>query len=298
MTIGILGFIGAVLLFKACFVVPQTAVFVVERLGKFHAVMHAGFHIIIPFIDRVAYRHSLKEIAIDTAKQICITRDNIAIEVDGVLYLQIIDPKKASYGIDDYLFGTIQIAQTNMRSVVGKLNLDQSFEEREHINSLIVEAADKASDPWGIKVIRYEIKDIKPPKSINDAMEKEMRAVREKRARVAESEGERQARINCADGEKQEMIARAEGRAFEVEKMAIATAEGIRKVAQAVHEEGGKDAVSLRVAEKYIEQFGNLARTNNTMIIPSNLTDISSIIATATSIYKEVRTPEEFVVTK
>jgi regulator of protease activity HflC (stomatin/prohibitin superfamily) len=283
-----------ILIARSCYIVPEAKVYVVERLGKYSRSLTAGLHFMIPFIDRIAYRHSFKEVAIDTNVQVCITRDNISVEVDGVLYLRIMDPMKASYGIENYLFGTIQIAQTTMRSVIGKLNLDQTFEEREHINGQIVEAADSASDPWGIKVNRYEIKDIKPPKSIKDAMEKQMRAEREKRAIIAESEGAMQSCINRAEGHKQETMANADARAYEVEKMASSTAEGIRSVANAVNEEGGKDAVSLRIAEQYIDQFGNLAKENNTMIIPSNLTDISSIIATATSVYKN--TPEKFTV--
>lgn len=283
-----------ILIGRSCYIVPEARVYVVERLGKYSRTLPAGFHIIIPFIDRIAYRHSLKELAIDTPMQICITRDNVSVEVDGVLYLRIMEPTKASYGIENYLFATTQIAQTTMRSVIGKLKLDETFEEREHINAQIVEAADTASDPWGIKVNRYEIKDIKPPKSIKDAMEKQMRAEREKRAMIAESEGEMQSCINRAEGHKQETMADAEARAYEVEKMAISTAEGIRAVANAVNEEGGKDAVSLRIAEQYIKQFGNLAKENNTMIIPSNMTDLASVIATATSVYK--KSPEHFTV--
>lgn len=233
----------------------------------------------------------------DVESQQCITRDNIAVEVDGILYLQVIDPKKAAYGIDNYRFASTQIAQTTMRSIIGKLELDRTFEERETINASIVEAVDMASDPWGVKVTRYEVKNITPPQSIKDAMEKQMRAVREKRAVIAESEGEKQAKINVAEGEKQKLIKtsegekqkrinEAEGRAAEIEKVAMATALGIREISSAINEEGGKDAVNLRIAEQYLTEFGKLADENNTMIIPSNLTDIASIIATATSVFE------------
>ena len=283
---------------KACYVIPNRTVFIIERLGKYNRTIGAGFHILIPFIDRVAYRHSLKEKAIDTPKQICITKDNISVEVDGILYLQVMDPKSASYGINDYLFATIQIAQTTMRSIVGKMDLDDTFKKREFINEQIVKEADVASDPWGIKVNRYEIKDIKPPKTINDAMEKQMRAEREKRAVIAQSEGEKQARINKADGEKQELIAKSEGektkrineaqgKAEEIREISLATSEGLKKIALSIKEEGGKEAVSLRVAEQYVKEFGHLAKTNNTMIIPSNLSDVASIVATATTMYKK-----------
>jgi len=256
----------------------------------------AGFNIIMPFIDRVRYRHTLKEQAIDVASQICITRDNISVEVDGILYLQVIDPMKASYGIDHYQFASIQIAQTTMRSIIGKLELDRTFEERETINNSIVNAVDKASDPWGVKVSRYEVKNIIPPQSIKDAMEKQMRAEREKRAVIAESEGEKQAKINVAEGSKQEAIAESEGemqkrineakgKASEIEQVAVATANGIRAIAIAINEEGGKDAVNLRIAEQYLMEFGKLAKESNTMIMPSNLADISSIIATATKVF-------------
>ncbi|GAB5411688.1 MAG: SPFH domain-containing protein [Chlamydiales bacterium] len=284
-----------IIILKAFHIVPQRRAYVVERLGKYHRTLNAGLNIIIPFIDRIAYRHSLKEIALDVAMQVCITQDNIAVEVDGVLYLQVTDPVKASYGITDYLFATTQIAQTTMRSVIGKLALDQTFEERDKINGQIVDASDKASDPWGIKVSRYEIKDIKPPRSIYDAMEKQMRAEREKRAVIATSEGERQARINRADGEKQELIAKsegekerrineAEGQAKEIELFATAKADSLRMIAKALQEDGGKDALTMRLAENYIDKFGELAKTNNTMIVPSDVADLSKMIATATAL--------------
>lgn len=291
------------LISRASYIVPQRSVYIVERLGKYSRQLHAGFHIIIPFIDKIAYKHSLKEMVIDVPEQVCITRDNIAVEVDGILYFRVVDPQKASYGINNYMFATTQIAQTTMRSVMGRLDLDQTFEEREHINGQIVEAADKASDPWGIKVTRYEIKDIKPPKSIKDAMEKQMRAEREKRALIAQSEGEKQAQINRADGEKQEKIALSEGerqkkineamgQAAEIEKVAEATAQGIKLIAKAIQEPGGKQALQLRVAEQYLQQFGKLAKASNTMIVPSNLSDMASMIASASRIFKDSKGEE------
>jgi regulator of protease activity HflC (stomatin/prohibitin superfamily) len=294
-----LGVVVFIILIRSLRIVPQKSAFIIERLGKYSKTLEAGFHLLFPFIDRVAYRHSLKEIAIDVESQTCITRDNVSVEVDGILYIQVMDPAKASYGIENYQFASTQIAQTTMRSVMGKLDLDKTFEERDTINSVIVQAVDKASDPWGVKVTRYEIKNIVPPQSIKDAMEKQMRAEREKRAVIAESEGDRQANINRADGERQAVIARsegeklkrineAEGKAEEIEKIAKATAYGLREIAQAISEHGGTDAVNLRIAEQYIQEFGKLAGTNNSMILPANLADISSIIATATSVVKNV----------
>ncbi len=276
-------------------VVPQRTVFIVERLGKFSRSLEAGFHILIPFIDKVAYKQNLKEQAIDVASQICITKDNIAVEVDGILYLQVMDPQKASYGIDNYRFAVIQIAQTTMRSIIGKMELDKTFEERETVNGSIVSAVDKASDAWGIKVSRYEVKNISPPQSIKDAMEKQMRAEREKRAQIAESEGDKQAKINRAEGEKQEMIARSEGEkqrkineatgtAAEIELIAKATAIGIREIALSINEEGGMNAVNLRIAEQYLTEFGKLAKTNNSMIVPADLSDIAGLLTSITSV--------------
>jgi len=296
----VLGVIVFFILLSCIKIVPQRSAYIIERLGKFNGTLTAGLHFLIPFLDKVAYKHTLKEAAIDVASQSCITRDNIAVEVDGVLYLQIIDPKKASYGIDNYGFASIQIAQTTMRSVIGRLDLDKTFEERETINTSIVDAVDKASDPWGVKVARYEVKNITPPQSIKDAMEKQMRAEREKRAMIAESEGQKQAKINVAEGDKQELIARsegekqkrineAEGKAAEIEFVATATAKGIREIALSINEKGGIDAVNLRVAEQYLGEFGKLAKTNNTMIIPSNMSDVSSIIATATSVLEQTK---------
>jgi regulator of protease activity HflC (stomatin/prohibitin superfamily) len=281
-------------------VVPQRTAIIVERLGKYRATFTAGFQILIPFIDKIRYRHTLKEQAIDVAPQVCITRDNIAVEVDGILYLQVLDPQKASYGIDNYRFASIQIAQTTMRSVIGKLELDRTFEERETINVTIVDAVDKASEPWGVKVTRYEVKNISPPQSIKDAMEKQMRAEREKRAVIAESEGTKQAKINNAEGDKQELIKKSEGemqkrineaagRASEIEQIAKATANGLRAIALAISEENGLNAVNLRVAEQYLVGFANLAKQNNTIVLPANLTDVAGIVATATSMFSEIK---------
>jgi regulator of protease activity HflC (stomatin/prohibitin superfamily) len=282
---------------KTIKIVPQKTAFIVERLGKYRGTLLAGLHILLPFIDKIAYKHTLKEQALDVASQTCITQDNIAVEVDGILYLQVIDPQRASYGINNYQFAATQLAQTTMRSVIGKLELDKTFEERDMINTQIVDAVDKASDPWGVKVTRYEVKNIVPPQSIKDAMEKQMRAVREKRALIAESEGDKQAKINRAEGDKQELIARsegekqrrineAEGKAAEIEKIAMATAMGIREIAKSINEKGGVNAVNLRVAEQYIMEFGKLAKTNNSIIIPSNVSDIAGMIASAMTVIK------------
>ena len=295
-TIGIV-ILVVVTIIKTARIVPQKSAFIVERLGKYVKTLEAGFHILFPFIDRVAYKHSLKEVAVDVPSQSCITRDNIAVEVDGVLYLQVMDPSKASYGIENYMFASTQLAQTTMRSEMGKLELDRTFEERMSINAAIIEAVDKASDPWGIKITRYEIKNIEPPESVKDALEKQMRAEREKRAAIAESEGQRQAITNVAEGDKQEAIKKsegekmkrineAEGRAQEIELIATATAEGIRKIAESIEAPGGGDAVNLRVAEQYIREFGNLAKKTNTVIIPSNLSDIGSMVASVTNLLK------------
>lgn len=290
----------AITIFKCAVVVPQRQAFIIERLGRYSTTLGAGFHLLVPFVDKIAYRHTLKEQVVDVPPQSCITRDNIAVEVDGVLYLQVIDPQKASYGISNYLFASVQLAQTTMRSEMGKLDLDRSFEAREQVNAAIVAAVDKASDPWGIKVTRYEIKNITPPQTIKDAMEKQMRAEREKRAQIAESEGDRQAKINRAEGEKQESIARsegektrrineAEGRAREIQLVAEATAAGLRSIAEAVQAPGGKDAVNLRLAEGYIAEFGKLAKENNTMIIPSDLANIAGFIKTASKVIETTK---------
>ncbi len=279
-----------IILLKTAQVVPQRKAFVVERLGKYNRTMEAGFHILLPFVDKIAYRHSLKEVAVDVPSQMCITQDNIAIEIDGVLFLQVLDAKRASYGIEDYLYASTQLAQTTLRSEIGKLELDRTFEERDAINSNIIEALDKASEPWGLKITRYEIANITPPPSVREALEKQMRAERERRAVVAESEGEKEARINVAEGEKQEVIKQseairdkqvneAEGKSKEIEMLASATAQGIRQIAEAIESPGGSSAVNLRIAEQYVDQFGNLAKTNNTLIIPSNIADIGGMVA-------------------
>ena len=288
---------------KTVMVVPQKSAYIVERLGKYHVTLEAGFHVLIPFIDRVAYKLNLKEQAIDVPPQTCITKDNIPVEVDGILYLQVIDPKNASYGISNYQFASIQLSQTTMRSVIGRLELDKTFEERESINAAIVTAIDKASEPWGVKVMRYEVKNIMPPQTIRDAMEKQMKAEREKRALILESEGERQSKINRSEGDKQEFILRsegekqrrineAEGRAQEIRLVAEATAAGIGEISKAIGMPNGMQAVNLRIAEAYIAQLGNLAKTNNTMIVPANLTDISGMVAAALTVMKGTETPK------
>ncbi|HSG88942.1 MAG TPA: stomatin-like protein [Pseudomonadales bacterium] len=278
-----------VALAKTARVVPQREQFVVERLGRYHNTLDAGFHILIPFIDKVAYRHTLKELAVDVASQTCITKDNISVSVDGVLYMQVIDAKSASYGIENYMFAISQLAQTTLRSEIGKIDLDKTFEERDTINAQVVAAVDRASQPWGVKVLRYEIKDIVPPNSVQDALEKQMRAERERRAVVAESEGQREAKINVSEGQKQEtinlseaekqrQINEAEGKAREIELIATATAMGLREVASALSVEGGSEAMNLRIAEQYVREFGKLADENNTLILPANLGDIAGMV--------------------
>lgn len=287
--------LGAVMVVKTARIVPQRQAHVVERLGKYSRTLEAGFHILVPFIDRIAYRHSLKEMVMDVPPQFCITKDNIAIEIDGLLYMQVLDPKAASYGIDNYYFAASQLAQTTLRSEIGKLELDKTFEERDTINAEVIQALDKASEPWGLKITRYEIANIKPPQSVQDALEKQMRAERERRATIALSEGQREASINVAEGQKQEVIKQseakklsqineAEGKAREIELLANATAEGILKIAEATQAPGGKDAVNLRVAEQYIIQFGKLAKAGNTLILPQNLSDIGGTVAALATI--------------
>ncbi len=294
--LGIMLFLALIIFMKTVKIVPQRSAFIVERLGKYAGTLNAGFHVLIPFLDKVSYKHTLQENAIDVPSQLCVTKDNVTVEVDGILYIQVMDPQKASYGIENYRFAVTQLSQTTMRSVIGKLDLDKTFEERESMNSVIVEAVDKASDPWGVKVTRYEVKNIHPPQSVKDAMEKQMRAEREKRAQIAESEGDQQSRINRAEGERQEMVAfsegekqkrinEASGKGSEILQIAEATAKGIELVAQAISVKGGQEAVKLQIASDYIKQFGELAKTNNTMIIPQNMTDISAMIATATKVF-------------
>jgi len=304
-TIGTIITLGLVILViialvKTAKIVPQRTAYVIERLGKYHRTLDAGFHILIPFIDRVAYRHSLKEMAMDVPPQMCITKDNIAIEIDGILYMQVLDPKLASYGIDNYYYAASQLAQTTLRSEIGKLELDKTFEERDTMNASVIAALDKASEPWGLKITRYEIANIKPPQSVQDALEKQMRAERERRSQIALSEGQREAQINVAEGQKQDTIKHsealklkqineAEGKAREIELLATATAQGIRQIADAIMQPGGKEAVNLRVAEQYVIQFGNLAKTNNTMIIPSNLSDIGGTVASISKVLDNLK---------
>ena len=276
-------------------VVPQQTAWVVERLGKFHAVLNPGLNIIIPFIDRVAYRHSLKEIPLDTPSQVCITRDNTQLTVDGVLYFQVTDPKRASYGTSNYVIAITQLAQTTLRSVIGRMELDKTFEERDAINNNVVSAIDEAAMNWGVKVLRYEIKDLTPPAVILQAMQQQITAEREKRALIAASEGKKQEQINLAtgareaaiaqsEGEKQAEINKAEGQAAATLAIAKAPAEALRTVAAATQTEGGMTAVNLQVAEKYVDAFGKLAKENNTLIVPGNLGDMSGMIASAMKI--------------
>lgn len=294
------GFAIAVIItiIKTARIVPQRSNFVIERLGKYSRTLDSGFHLLIPFVDKVAYIQSLKEEVIDVERQACVTKDNIQVGINGVLYIQVIDAYKASYGINDYRYAASQLAQTTMRSVIGQTDLDKTFEERAAINEEVVKALDEAASPWGIKVLRYEISDIELPVSIKDALEQQMRAERERRAAIAKSEGERQAMINVSEGQKQEVINlsegekmkqinEAEGRAREIELIAIATAEGLSKIAIAISEPGGRDAVNLRVAEQYVKEFGNLAKTNNTMIIPAELANIGGAVAGITEVLKQ-----------
>jgi regulator of protease activity HflC (stomatin/prohibitin superfamily) len=288
-----------VLVVKTAIIVPQRNEYVIERLGKYQATLEAGFHILIPFIDKIAYKRNLREEPIDIGSQTCITADNVILEVDGIMYLQVVNSRQSAYGIADYHFAASQLAQTSLRSAIGKITLDNTFEARENLNKQVVEAIDDAAQNWGIKVLRYEIKDIKPPRSVLEAMEKQMQAEREKRAEIARSEGERQSMINRAEGERQEAIARsegekmkrineAEGRAQEILKVAEATAEGIRKVGDALASPGGQEAARLEVAKKYIDEFGKLAKVNNTMIVPGNLTDVAGMVATAMTTMRQV----------
>ncbi|NIV16907.1 MAG: paraslipin [Woeseiaceae bacterium] len=287
--------VAVIVLLKTAVVVPQQSAYVVERLGKFNRKLDAGFHILVPFIERTAYKHTLKEQAVDIPEQICITKDNVQVGVDGVLYMQVLDAPRASYGIGNYMFAIAQLAQTTLRSEIGKIDLDRTFEERGTINANVVAELDKASDPWGVKVLRYEIKNINPPQDVLGAMEKQMRAEREKRAVILTSEGERDAKINQAEGEKQRVIKESEaaktqqineaqGEAEAILAVATATAEGLRKVAEAVTSDGGAEAMQLRIAEQYIDEFGNLAKQGNTFVVPANLADLTSMMALATDI--------------
>jgi regulator of protease activity HflC (stomatin/prohibitin superfamily) len=290
--------IVVIVVVKTATVVPQQSAFVVEYLGKYSRTLQAGFHILIPFVEKVAYRHSLKEIAIDIPEQICITRDNVQVGVDAVLYMQVLDPHLASYGIQNYGFAISQLAQTTLRSEIGKIELDRTFEARGAINANVVGELDKASVAWGVKVLRYEIKNITPPKDVLSAMEKQMRAEREKRAVVLTSEGERDAKINAAEGDKQRVIKQseaskqqqineAEGQAAAILAVATATAEGLRQVGIALSDRGGIEAMQLRIGEEYVKQFGKLAQAGTTLVVPANLTDLASIVTMATSIARK-----------
>lgn len=296
----VLALLAIIVFAKSAVVVPQKSEFIVERLGKYSNTLGAGFHILIPFVDSVAYKRSMKEEVIEIPPQVCITRDNVSVSIDGLIYLEVRDAQLSCYGIANYYQAAIQLSQTSLRSAIGKIELDRTFETREAINHQVITAVDEAATTWGVKVLRYEIKDINPPASIMAAMELQVKAEREKRAEIARSEGERQARINMAEGqrqqainvsegEKQKRINEAEGRASEIEIVAQATAEGIRRVAVALGNEGGMDAAKVRLAEKYIAEFGNLARTNNTLILPANVADVSGLVASALAVVDGVR---------
>ena len=296
----ILAVVVIVTFLKTAIVVPQRSEYVVEKLGKYSKTLTAGLHVLIPFIDKVSYKRSLKEEVLEMPSQDCITTDNVSVSVDGILYIQVVDSKLSCYGIDNYKMAATQLAQTSLRSVIGKIELDKTFEERDSLNRGVVKAIDEAAQNWGIKVLRYEIKDITPPRTVMDAMEKQMRAEREKRASIATSEGDRQSRINRAEGlkkeaiemsegEKQRRINEAEGQAKEIELVAIANAEGIRKVAEALNSNGGETAANLKIAEQYVTSFGNIAKEGNTLIIPSNLADVSGFVASAMSAMNKVK---------
>ena len=288
------------ILFKTARVVPQRQEFIVERLGKFSRTLSAGLHILIPFLDVVKYKRTLKEEVFEVSKQNCITKDNVALGIDGVLYLQVMDSKLSCYGIDDYRLAAQNLAQTSLRSVIGKMDLDKTFEERETLNQAVVAAVDEAAQNWGIKVLRYEVKDIEVSSDIMNAMEKQMTAERDKRAAIAQSEGERQSKINLAEGEKeqsiltsegqkQELINNAEGIAAEIKLKADATANAITKVAEALNKKGGEEAANLEVAKQYVKEFGNIAKESNTLIIPSDVNNISSMLATAMSVINKTK---------
>ena len=289
--------LAVVFVIKTINVVPQQHALVVERLGKFHTILAPGLHIVIPFIDRIAYKHMLKEVPLEVPPQVCITKDNTQLSVDGILYFQVTDPMRASYGSSNYIAAITQLAQTTLRSVIGKMELDKTFEERDHINTAIVNAIDESAANWGVKVLRYEIKDLTPPNEILHAMQAQITAEREKRALIAASEGRKQEQINIAtgereasiaksEGEKQASINRAEGQATAIVAIAEASAEALRKIAAAIREPGGADAVNLKVAEQYVAAFSQLAKTNNSIIVPANLSDISGLIAGAMQVVK------------
>ncbi len=289
---------------KTAVVVPQQYAFVVERLGKFHMTMEAGFHILLPFVDTIRYRHELKERAIDIPEQTCITRDNVSVGVDGVLYLKVMNPQRASYGVNNYEYALMQLAQTTLRSEIGKIDLDKTFEERTNINAWVITELDKASEPWGVKVLRYEIKNITPPRDILNAMEKQMRAEREKRAVILTSEGERDAAINNAEGKKQQVIKaseasrqqqinEAEGQSSAIRAVALATAEGLKAVAETVGQKGGMEAMQLRVAEQYLQKFGDLANASDTtLVVPANVADVAGMVSMVTKFIQANQTPK------
>src|ERR687898_1154165 len=294
----LLSLIVLIVIWKTAIVVPQQSAYVVERLGRYSGTLGAGFHILVPFFDVIRYRHSLKETAIDIPAQVCITRDNVQVQVDGILYLKVLNPERASYGISDYLFAISQLAQTTLRSEVGKIDLDRTFEERTNINTAVVAELDKATEPWGVKVLRYEIKNITPPADVLAAMEKQMRAEREKRAVILTSEGQRDAAINSAEGDKQQTIKaseankqqqinEAEGEAAAILAVATATAEGIRRVAEATRLPGGAEAIQLKVAEQYIAEFGKVIHNADTIILPANVADVAGMITTAMNVVQQ-----------
>jgi regulator of protease activity HflC (stomatin/prohibitin superfamily) len=293
----ILFILALVFVFKTINVVPQQHAWVVERLGKYHATLGPGLNIVIPFVDRIAYKHVLKEIPLDVPPQVCITRDNTQLQVDGILYFQITDAMRASYGSSNYIAAITQLAQTTLRSVIGRMELDKTFEEREHINTAIVNAIDESAANWGVKVLRYEIKDLTPPKEILHAMQAQITAEREKRALIAASEGRQQEQVNIANGErsaqiarsegdKQAAINRAQGQAAAIVALAEANANALRQVGAAIREPGGDEAMNLKVAEQYVSAFGQLAKTNNSIIIPANLGEMSGLVATAMQVMK------------
>jgi len=291
---------AAVFVFKAIRIVPQQEVWILERLGKFQASLQAGLHFVIPFVDVIRYRHSLKEIVLDIPAQVCITRDNVSVGIDGVLFFRVVDPIKASYGISDYIQAVVQLAQTTLRSEIGKIDLDRSFEERDKINAAVIMAIDQATEPWGVKVLRYELKSIQPPKDVLDAMEKQMRAEREKRANILTSEADRDSKINRAEGlkqetikgseaDKQKQINEAEGRAQAILAVANATAEGLRQIASAMNSPGGEAAAKLKIAEEYVKQFGQVAYDARAIIVPANVGDPTSVSSTAMAVMEGVR---------
>ncbi|WP_373975087.1 paraslipin [Chitinibacter sp. SCUT-21] len=306
-------FLAVVIIFiaKTFKIVPQQSALIIERLGRFHAVLAPGLNFVIPFVDRVAYKHSLKEIPLDVPSQVCITRDNTQLQVDGILYFQVLDPRLASYGTSDYVLAISQLAQTTLRSVIGKLELDKTFEERDEINRTVVAALDEAATSWGVKVLRYEIKDLTPPQAILHSMQQQITAEREKRARIAQSEGVKQEQINLAtgqreaaiqksqgdmqaainqsEGERQAQINRATGEAEALRLVAHATAEAINAVAKAIEQPGGLQAVNLKVAEQYVGAFGNIAKQGNTMLLPGNAADVASMVATAMNVVQSAK---------